>query len=142
MPEAELIATGRFEWEKIIRRVVFPSNQRSIKLVAMMLASFADSRTGENARPGEARLAAMCQLGQSTVRASLKWLREEGLIHRVSRGSNLGQANLVDVYQLCAPSDWESRFPLLPSHGKDSGGLIIRPRRANPNRVAATTASQ
>ncbi|MBQ1009437.1 hypothetical protein KBX53_00380 [Micromonospora sp. M51] len=142
MPEAELIPTGRFEWEKIIRRVVFPSNHRSIKLVAMMLASFADSRTGENARPGEARLAAMCQLGQSTVRASLKWLREEGLIHRVSRGSNLGQSNLVDVYQLCAPSDWESRFPLLPSHGKDSCGLIVRPRRANPNRVAATTASQ
>jgi hypothetical protein len=142
MPEVELHAKGRFEWEKIIRRLVFPSNQRSIKLVAMMLASFADSRTGKNVRPGEARLADMCQLGKSTVRAALKWLREAGLIHRVRHGSNLGQANLVDVYQLCAPADWESRFPLLPPHGKDSGGLIVRPRRANPQRITVPTASQ
>lgn len=145
MNQPTLTAMGRFEWEHIIRRLVVPPERRAVKLVAMMLASFADSTTGERVRPGEKRLASMCQLGRSTVRASLKYLRDEGLIYRRSRGSNLGHANYVDVYVLCAPHDWERRFPLLPASGKDEENLlIVRPRRGNPNpaRSSPGTANQ
>jgi hypothetical protein len=145
--EPQLLAVGRFKWEHIIRRIVVPPDRRAVKLVALMLATFADSRTGQRVRPGEQRLADMCQLGPSTVRAALKWLRENGLIYRQQRGSNLGLANRVDVYQLCVPSNWENHFPLLPEHGKDDSQLIVRPRRkplpqqAPPPATSAATAN-
>jgi hypothetical protein len=128
----KLRALGRFEWEKIIRRIVVPPKRRAVKTVAMVLASYADA-DGTNVRPGEKRLADVCQLGRSTVRESLAWLRDHYLIYRNSRGSNFGKANLVDVYQLCAPEDWEDRFPLLSAAEYDEDDMILRPTRFNNN---------
>lgn len=123
---------GRFEWEKLIRRIVVPGNRKSVKVVALMLATYADA-DGSNVRPGEQRLSAVCQLGRSTVREALGWLRINYLIWRTSRGSNLGSANYVDVYRLSRPDDWEGRFLLLPENEIDEHRLIYRPKRANPN---------
>jgi hypothetical protein len=125
-------ALGRFEWEKIVRRIVLPSKRRAVKTVAMVLASYADA-DGTNVRPGEKRLADVCQFGRSTVRESLGWLRDNHLIYRNSRGSNFGKANLVDVYQLCAPEDWEDRFMLLSAAEYDEDDMIVRPVRFNNN---------
>jgi hypothetical protein len=123
----------RFDWERLVRRIVMPSNLRSTKLVALMLATYADA-DGSSIYPGADRLADVCQLGRSTVQASLKWLREDAyLIHRHQHGVNKGGRKLADVYQLCRPSDWEDRFTLLAENGKDIDLAIPRPRRANPN---------
>lgn len=108
-PEFKIFALNRFEWEKTIRSIVVPSNLRSVKLVSLMLATYADA-DGKNVRPGERRLVAACQLSERSVRDALKYLREEYLIFRHSRGSNLGARNYSDVYQLSRPSDWQARF--------------------------------
>lgn len=128
----KLLAMGRFEWEKVIRRIVVPSRHRAVKVVALMLATYADA-DGTNVRPGEKRIADTTQLGRSTVRESLSWLRDNYLIYRQSRGSNLGKTNLVDIYQLCAPSDWEDRFMLLSEREYDEDEVIARPVRFNNN---------
>lgn len=138
MSAPKVYTKGRFEWERIIARIVVPPRHRAAKLVAMMAATFADAKTGENVRPGEERLAAMCQLGQSTVRESLKWLRENQLIHRRSRGSNIGKRDLADVYVLCAPEDWETRFLVLPEWGKDTDLVIPKARRSNPQPLGSS----
>lgn len=130
--QPNVAAMGRFEWEKVIRRIVVPSNRKSVKVVAMMLATYADA-DGTNVRPGEQRLASVCQLGRSTVRESLGWMRTNFLIWRNQRGSNLGSANYVDVYQLSLPDDWQKRFVLLPEREVDEAGLIERPKRRNNN---------
>ncbi len=134
----DLLFVGRFEWESVIRRIVVPPRRRAVKVVAMMAATYATTRDGSSIRPGEARLAAVCQLGPSTVRESLRWLREQGLLHRVSRGSNLGRANWVDVYRLSLPVEWDSSFTLLNYDGRDEFGLVPRPRRRNANTKATT----
>lgn len=103
---------GRFEWEKIIRRIVVPDSLRATKFVALMAATYANA-DGARVFPGEENLAAACQLSERTVRSSLAWLRENGLIYRESRGSNLGRQAKADRYQLCAPSDWEARMKLI-----------------------------
>lgn len=133
----KLIATQRFDWERIIRRVVMPSNLRATKLVALMLATYADG-DGTSIYPGTERLADSCQLGRSTVSESLRWLRESFLIYRNEHGNNKGGRKLADKYQLCRPSDWEDRFVLLAESGKDDSFAIPRPRRANPRPLGSS----
>lgn len=133
MTELRKYTISRFDWERTVRRIVMPSNLRATKLVALMLATYADA-DGSSVYPGTERLADVCQLGRSTVHASLKWLREDAwLIHRHEHGNNKGGRKLADKYQLCRPSDWEERFTLLAENGKDMDLAIPRPRRANPN---------
>lgn len=132
MSGVKVLALGRFEWERVIRRIVVPTSRRSVKVVAMMLATYADA-DGRNVRPGEQRLSAVTQLGRSTVRESLSWLRDSMLLYRQSRGSNLGRANLVDIYQLCAPEDWQERFLILSESEIDDEELIRKPKRRNNN---------
>jgi len=124
---------SRFDWERTVRRIVMPSHLKSTKLVALMLATYADA-DGSSIYPSVERLADVCQLGRSTVSNSLKWLREDAwLIHRHHHGVNKGGRKLADEYQLCRPDDWETRFTLLAENGKDMDLAIPRPRRANPN---------
>ncbi|GIM88788.1 helix-turn-helix domain-containing protein [Paractinoplanes toevensis] len=133
MSDFKKYTISRFDWERTIRRIVMPSDLRSTKLVALMLATYADA-DGSSIYPGTERLADVCQLGRSTVHNGLKWLRENWLIHRHEHGGNKGGRKLADVYQLCRPSDWEERFTLLAENGKDIDRSIPRPRRANnPN---------
>jgi hypothetical protein len=131
--EVKKYTISRFDWERTIRRIVMPTSLKSTKLVALMLATYADA-DGSSIYPSVERLADVCQLGRSTVSNSLKWLRDDALlIHRHQHGTNKGGRKLADVYQLCRPSDWEDRFTLLAENGKDMELAIPRPRRANPN---------
>lgn len=124
---------SRFDWERTVRRIVMPKELRATKLVALMMATYADA-DGSSIYPSIERLADVSQLGRSTVHACLKWLREEAeLIHRHQHGVNKGGRKLADVYQLCRPSDWETRFKLLAENGRDDDLSIPRPRRHNPN---------
>ncbi len=133
MTEFKKFVISRFDWERTVRRIVMPSSLKSTKLVALMLATYADA-DGSSIYPSVERLANVCQLGRSTVSNSLKWLRDDAfLIHRHHHGGNKGGRKLADVYQLCRPNDWEERFTLLAENGKDMDLAIPRPRRSNPN---------
>ncbi|MEV5819334.1 hypothetical protein AB0L22_09175 [Micromonospora haikouensis] len=128
--EFAVYSKGRFEWERIFRRIVVPSSLRAVKGVGMMLASFANA-DGTSVFPGEEGLAGFCQSGKSTVGPALRWMREQYLIHRRSHQVTRGGRRLADEYQLCMPNDWESRFVLLPSNGHDVDLVIPRPARVN-----------
>jgi len=110
--EVELFAVRRFPWERLIRRIQFPSRFKACKLVGLTLATYADA-DGQNVRPGQQRLMDDCQLSERTVRDALTFLREHHLIYRRSRGSSFGTANMVDLYQLSCPDDWRTRFSYL-----------------------------
>lgn len=112
MTAPKLNATGRFDWERAIRRIRFPSHLKACKLVALMVATYASSN-GEDIYPGTRRLANDCQLSERTVRDCLTYLRETHLIYRRSKGSNFGRQARASVYQLCLMEDWETRFRLI-----------------------------
>ena len=75
---AALHPCKRFEWERIVRRCLIP---RATKFVAFTLAQYG-SANGDQIRPGVARLAAVCEMGESTVRKHLDALRKLGLVER------------------------------------------------------------
>lgn len=105
-----LLARTPFEWSLLLRRLDLPPSQRKIKLVGYTLATYADFDDGKNVRPGLARLARDTGYSERWVQESLRILRDNWLLHRHHKGSNTGKFNLVDIYQLCAPNDWETRF--------------------------------
>lgn len=94
---------GRFEWEKVIMRSTFQPS--SIKLVALSAATYADTVTGANVRPGIARLIAVTGLGDSMVRRNLKALEGAGFMFMVASGSNYGRGGkgAASEYQLTTP---------------------------------------
>lgn len=108
-----LKACTPFEWTLIIRRIDIPAKHRKVKLVAYTLATYANFSDGKSVRPGLKRLALDTGYSERWVQESLKLLRESWLLYRLSKGSKTGKVNLVDVHQLCAPADWEARFPLI-----------------------------
>lgn len=68
------------------------------KLVLLALETFADYPAGTNARPGVAKLAAMCGLKQRAVEYALARGRECGLIEQTSRANPKG--HLAAVHRL------------------------------------------
>lgn len=119
----KLVPKRRFDWERIFRRLIVPPNFRSAKIVGLTMATYANA-DGTNMHPGEKLLMAQCGLSERTVRDSLKYLREMGLIHRYARGSSTGRPNYADKYQLCAPEAWAEILPLLPEPGKADGEAL------------------
>jgi hypothetical protein len=101
---------GRFEWERIVLRVVMPS---SAKLVALALATYAN-KDGTRAHPGSARLVAVTGLGRRSVLRWLDLLREIGLIERTFAGSSAGRKALADEYRLTCPVDLLEVVEVLP----------------------------
>jgi hypothetical protein len=106
------MATKRFDWERAIRQIEFPSHLKACKLVALMMATYA-SADGEDIFPGTRRLASDCQLSERTVRACLTYMTDQRLIHQRSKGSNFGRQARASVYQLCLMEDWKRRFGLV-----------------------------
>ncbi len=100
---------GRFEWERVVRRVDFPMR---LKLVALTLATYADA-DGTRVRPGVDVLAAVTGQGASTVRRLVAALRESGLIEVVARGGGRSGRGRATEYRLTLPSDVDS-LSLLP----------------------------
>jgi hypothetical protein len=105
----EIHGSARYEWERIVRRVVMPG---PTKCVAFALATYANA-DGTSIFPGNERLAAVTCQGDKTVRRALDWLRGGYLIERVREGSRGGRRGLADEYRLVLPSDLLTRHELL-----------------------------
>lgn len=102
---------GRFEWERVVRRLGFPLR---LKLLALTLATYAD-KDGSRVRPGVDVLAAVTVQGESTVRRQLAALRESGLIEQVSRGGGRAGHGKATEYRLTLPVDVDGLVLLPPS---------------------------
>jgi hypothetical protein len=103
-------ACGRFEWERIVRRLELPMR---LKFTAMMVATYADA-DGSRVRPGVEVLASVTAQGASTVRKHLSALQEYGLLALVSRGGGRAGRGKAAEYQLTVPVDLLERVPMLP----------------------------
>lgn len=106
-----MIHVRRFEWERILRRVI--DLPPSTKLVGLLLATYCNA-DGSNGRPSLQRLIDVSGTSKSTVVRALKQLRDVGLIVRVFHGSKAGRRGLADVYRLTVPEDLLDRIKLLP----------------------------
>lgn len=95
------MAGERYRWE---RRLLASSLPTATKCVGLALATFANG-AGDNAHPGETRLAEACTLSVRQVRRHLAVLRDQGLVERTHEGSSTGRRALADVYQLLLPTE-------------------------------------
>ncbi|MGY1914434.1 helix-turn-helix domain-containing protein [Blastococcus sp. SYSU DS0973] len=66
--------------------------------VALLLSTYANG-DGTSIRPTVETLAAVSGKGQSTIKESLKYLRDHGWVHQVSRG----QTGRASAYRLTIP---------------------------------------
>lgn len=105
-----LISVGRFEWERIVRQCVFP--KKYTKLVAFVLATYADTKTGANVRPGQKRLAIHTGISERAVRDHIRDLEEFGLIMLLIAGSSFGRSGkgMATLYQLTIPEQLDAWF--------------------------------
>lgn len=109
---------GRYEWERILRRIVMPEKH---KFVALLMATWADP-DGTRVRPGLSLLA--CAVGGSerserTVRRVLTSLVNEwGLLEQVSRGGGRGRKFKTAEYRLTIPLDLLDRHEVLDPSGR------------------------
>lgn len=86
-------------WNALVRRARIG---RERKEVALVVSSYADA-SGRKIHCGVARLAVDCEIGYSTARRYLKWLRDVGLIELVRAGSQ--RKGLSDEYRLIIGPD-------------------------------------
>ncbi len=95
---------GRFEWERVILQCLFPL--QNTKLVALTVATYADTRTGQNIYPGQKRLACHAGISERRVRDHLQELERFGLINLQVKGSSFGRGGkgMASKYQLCIPT--------------------------------------
>lgn len=107
---AELMPIGRFDWERIIRRVRMHSSRRE---VALLLATWADP-DGSRVRPGRETLATVLDKHPRTVTRILDDLRDWGFIQQTRRGGGRGGSGITSEYQLTCPTDLlDGRFDVL-----------------------------
>lgn len=111
---------GRFEWERILRRIQV--SVPSVKLVGFVMATYA-SADGTNVRPGQRRLAAVLGTSEMTVRRGQSELEATGMLEMVFKGHSLGRGQsggYASEYRLTVPSDLLERVPMLdPDEGND-----------------------
>lgn len=120
---------GRFEWERIVRRIVMPER---VKLVALLLATFADG-DGSRVRPGLEQLTAMTGRSRATVKRSMTVLRGElELLEEVSRGGGRYGKGHATEYRLVIPEDLLDRVELISPESSNTGtGLtVVSPQAA------------
>lgn len=102
-------SAARYEWERIVRRIVLPS---PTKLLALVLATYADP-DGSRVRPGNDRLAAVTGNSRATIKRHLSALRDLGLLAVNRRGGGRGGNGVTTEYQLTVPADLLDRVQLL-----------------------------
>lgn len=103
-------AAKRWDWERLVRRILMP---KAVKLAALVLASFADN-DGSRVCPGLDEVAAI--IGQSTRSAGrhVGALADEyGLLVQVARGGGRGRERTNNEYRLAIPVDLLDRVQLL-----------------------------
>jgi hypothetical protein len=106
--DAGLQPAKRYDWERIVRRCRIPG---PTKLVAYTLAQYGNP-DGTQIRPGVARLAAVCGMGESTARRHVDRLLALGLLQRSANGG--GRNGVAARYRLTVPEDLLERVELLP----------------------------
>lgn len=94
------------EWTDLVRRARLG---RTVKLVALVLATYADG-DGGRIFPGVARLSVDTEVSYNTVKAALATLREAGLITRVRAAQARGDA---DEYRLTIGEETGDRVDVL-----------------------------
>lgn len=120
---------GRFEWEHLVRRVIMTPR---VKLTALTMATYADP-DGTRVRPGFDLLAAVTGQSDSTVRRSVKALRDLGLLDLVTRGGGRSGRGKATEYRLAVPEDLLDRAELLPPGGFiPAGAMTKREAKAAP----------
>lgn len=111
---AALMPIGRFDWERLVRRIVMPTGH---KLIALILATWADPN-GSRVRPGLGLLAASTGVSERTARRVLGSLaRDWGLIDLVARGGGRNGKGKTAEYRLTIPTDLLERLTLLGPDG-------------------------
>jgi hypothetical protein len=112
----ELKPAGKWEWERIIRRVRFGPDHAT-RTVALTVAHYADP-DGTRVRPGRERLARTSEYSLRAVERSLERLRTMGLVELTDSASAKGKKGGSDEYRLTYPEDILERIPMLP-HGQE-----------------------
>ncbi|MET8318244.1 helix-turn-helix domain-containing protein [Rhodococcus erythropolis] len=107
-PSEGAIPMGRFDWERIVRRVPMPG---STKFLALTLATYAN-KDGTRIMPGEQRLARTMGADPRTVQRGFKWLREAEFVVLTKHGNR--HKGLANEYQLTVPPDVLERVNLDP----------------------------
>lgn len=107
--EEPITTASRYEWERIVRRARLGA---PAKAVALAMATYAD-RDGSRVYPGVARLVAVTELSERSVRGALTKLRATGLIERVYKGGHRGVNSFTDVHRLAIPVDLFERVEML-----------------------------
>ena len=105
----DLDPAGRFEWERLIRRVQIEPSEKHI---ALTMATYADA-DGTRIRPGTERLVRVTGLSKSTVIRALTKLRGYGLIERTGERFRNGRRGGTDEYRLTRPRDLLAHIPML-----------------------------
>lgn len=104
--EAEDIGASPGKWNALVRRARIG---RERKQAALTVSSYAD-KNGRDIKCGVARLAADCEIGYSTARRYLAWLRDTGLIELVKPGNH--KKGLADEYRLVIDPAVEDRLDI------------------------------
>lgn len=105
------IGANRYEWERVVRRVVMP---RPTKLAALALGTYANL-DGTRVRPGTRVLAAIGDESEKNAQRHLGVLRDDlGLLELTRRGGGRGGRGHASEYRLTIPPDLLDRAELLP----------------------------
>ncbi|MPZ66193.1 MAG: hypothetical protein GEU83_11990 [Pseudonocardiaceae bacterium] len=131
MPDAVKYAE-RFEWERIVRRIVLPL---PVKCLALVLATYADP-DGSRVRPGVPVLADVTGQSQRTINRQLSSLRRMQLIEMTRRGGGRGAKGKASEYQLTIPADLlDTRTLLSPGERLDSHATWMAPQSRPDSRT-------
>lgn len=112
---------GRFDWERILRRLILPWD---VKAVGLLMATWADA-DGSRIRPGIEVLTVSSGRSERTVRRLVGKLRNLGLIEVTSRGGGRGGAGRTTEYRLTIPDDLQERITVLGPDYEEPGTLGI-----------------
>lgn len=119
----DLEPTGRFEWERVLRRIEMP---QPVKGTALLMATYANA-DGSSIHPGEDELALYGNVTNRTIRNHIKALREH---YRMLFRTHFHGTSRVysDTYQLVLPRELPVgvrllvRLPDPSSHRKPVSG--------------------
>lgn len=106
----ELVPCGRFEWERVIKRIVWP---KPVKFLALTLATYADP-DGSRVRPGMDALAGDTGDTARNVGRLMGVLLDVGMVEEVARGGGRNGRGRASAYRLTVPTDLLGRVTLRP----------------------------